>query len=813
MLRNYFKIAWRNLLKNKTFSLINITGLASGLACFILIALYVADELSYDRFNEKANRIYRIHGDIVFGGNKLRLAVTSDPMGATLKKDYPQVEEYVRFYDPMGVKRIKKGNEYIRETNTVYADSTLFNVFTLPAIAGDTKTALNEPNTVVITERIAKKYFGTTDAVGKFIAEGDEAKDLYKVTAVIKDMPHNSHFNFDFIFSMDNVDYQFGNYLSNNHNTYIVLKPGTDYKQFEKNFDQVIDKYVLPQAKQFMNISSMDDFKKAGNSLSYSLMPLTDIHLHSDRTAEMGTNGNIQYVYIFSVIALLVLLLACINFVNLSTARSANRAKEVGIRKVLGTERRFLMSQFLAESVLTVFISAVIALGIVWLAISWFNDLSGKSLSFFELFQLKYIFFLLALPLIVGVVAGSYPAFFLSSFKPIAVLKGKINAGFKRSSARNTMVVAQFFISIFIITGTIIVYRQLNYIQTKKLGYNREQVLIVRGTGALGNNKEAFKDEVSKLSGIKDATYAGYLPVANSARSDNTYSTSPVMDSKNGFNLQTWMADDKYIPFMGMEIVSGRNFSKDFSTDSNAVIVNETSAKLMGYGNDAVGKKLYTMFQDANGMRAVSYNIIGVVKNFHFESLKENVGPLMFRYGKADWAMAFKVNTANIQNLIGNIESKWKSLAPGQPLVYAFMDEWFDDMYRVEQRTGKLGLTFAIIAILIACLGLFGLATFMAEQRIKEIGVRKVLGASVSNITMMLSKDFVKLVIIASLIAFPVAWWAMNKWLQDFAYRISIGWWVFAAAGVLALVIALLTVSSQAVKAALTNPVKSLRTE
>jgi putative ABC transport system permease protein len=812
MFKNYFKIAWRNLVKNKTFSAINIIGLASGLACFILIALYVTDELSYDRFYDKANRIYRINSDMVFGGNKLHMAATSDPMGATLKKDYPQVEAYVRFYDPMGIKRIKKDSEYIRETNTVYADSTLFEVFNLPAIAGNTKTALNEPNTVIITEKIAKKYFGTTEAIGKIIATGEDAKEIFKVTAVIKNMPHNSHFNFDFIFSMDNVDYQWGNYLSNNLQTYILLQPGTNYKAFEKNFDQVINKYVLPQAKQYMNIGSMEEFKKAGNSLGYSLMPLTDIHLHSDRTAEMGTNGNVQYVYIFSVIALLVLLLACINFINLSTARSASRAKEVGIRKVLGTERKSLINQFLAESILTVFIAAVIGVAIVWLTISWFNDLSGKELSFAELFQLKYIFFLLALPLLVGVVAGSYPAFYLSSFKPIAVLKGKVNAGFKRSSSRNIMVVAQFFISIFIITGTLVVYKQLNYIQTKKLGYNRDQVLIVRGTMALQNNKEAFKEEISKLSGVSDATYAGFLPVANSSRTDNSFSTEAVMNVKNGFNMQVWGIDDKYIPFLGMEIAQGRNFSKEFTTDSSGVILNETAAKLTGFDNP-VGKKIYTMFQDENLLQPISYNIIGVVKNFNFESLKENIGPLCFRYEKSDWAVAFKVNTANIQNLIGSIESKWKSMAPGQPFVYSFMNEWFDDMYRVEQRTGKLGLTFAIIAILIACLGLFGLATFMAEQRIKEIGVRKVLGATVTNLTVMLSKDFVKLVLIASVIAFPFAWWIMSKWLQDFAYRINIGWWIFIAAGLIALLIALATVSFQAIKAALANPVKSLRTE
>lgn len=813
MLQNYLKIAWRNLLRSKLFSVINIVGLASGLACFILIALYVMDELSYDRFFRNANRIYRINTDIVFGGNKLHLATASDPLGATLKNDYPQVEEFVRFFDPMGVKRIKKGNEYIRETNTVYADSTLFSVFSLPLIAGDARTALNEPNTVVITEKIAKKYFGTADAVGKTIAEGDEAKDIYKVTAVIKDIPHNTHFNFDFFFSMDNVNYQWGNYLSNNHNTYILLKPGTNYKEFEKNFEQVINKYILPQAKQFMNVNSMDDFKKAGNNLEMSLLPLKDIHLHSNRTAEMGINGSIEYVYIFSVIALLVLVLACINFINLSTARSAGRAKEVGIRKVLGTERKALVSRFLAESVLTVFISGFVSLLIVLAAISWFNDLSGKEFSYSDLLQFKFLFLLPVFLLVVGLAAGSYPAFFLSSFKPIAVLKGKLNTGFKHSSARSSMVVSQFVISVFIITGTMVVYKQLNYIQSKKLGYNRDQVLLVRGTGALQNNKDAFKEEVSKLAGVKDAIYAGFLPVANSSRNDNSYSTSPVMDSKNGFNLQSWVADEKYIPFMEMQMVSGRNFSKDFSTDSNAVIVNETAARLMGFGMNAAGKKIYTMYQDAEGLRPVSFTIIGVVKNFHFESLRENIGPLMLRYGKANWVVACKVSSADVQNVVERIETKWKSMAPGQPFVYAFMDEWFDDMYRVEQRTGKLGLTFAIIAIIIACLGLFGLAAFMAEQRTKEIGVRKVLGATVPDITVMMSKNFLKLILIASAIALPLAWWVMNKWLEDFAYRIQISWWLIMLAGFIALLIALITVISQAIKAALANPVKSLRTE
>jgi len=811
MLKNYLKVAWRNLLKNKTFSLINITGLASGLACFILIALYVADELSYDRFNEKAIRIYRVNSDIVFGGNKLHLAVASDPMGEALKKDYPQVEEYVRFYTSSGSKLIKKGDQFINENDVAHADSTLFNVFTLPVIAGDSKTALNEPNTVVISESAAKKYFGATDVLGKSIETDDNGGTLYKITAVMKDIPHNSHFNFSMIFSMDNVQYQWGQFLSHNHQTYLLLKPGTDYKAFEKNFPQFIDRYVVPQAAQFMEIKSMEEFEKAGNKLEYSLIPLTDIHLHSDRTVEMGVNGNIQYVYIFSVIALVVLILACINFMNLSTARSAARAKEVGIRKVVGSEKRYLVRQFLTESILTTVLSTALAISIAALCMPWFNNLSAKELHISDILQPKYLSVLIALPIVVGLLAGMYPAFVLSSFNPIVVLKGKLSGGLKRSNLRNVLVVGQFTMSIFLIAATIIVFRQLNYIQTKKLGFNKDQMLIVR-TGALDNKRDAFKEEVSKLPGVKASTYAGFLPVSGYSRNDVSFSKSSAMTADNSVNMQVWDISHDYIPVMEMEMVKGRNFSKEFGTDSNATIINETAARLLGWDNP-LGKKLYTFFQDQVGTKLIDREVIGVVKNFHFESMKENIGPLCFRLANNSWTTAFKVNTSDIKQLVSTIESKWKTMAPGKPFSYQFMDEAFDSMYRIEQRTGKLGLTLAIIAIVIACLGLFGLAMYTAEQRVKEIGVRKVLGATITDVVSMLSKDFMLLVLIASALAIPLAWWAMNKWLQDFAFRINIGWWIFVAAGIIALLIALVTVSSQAVKAALANPVKSLRTE
>jgi putative ABC transport system permease protein len=809
MFSNYLKIAWRNLLKNKTFSLINIAGLASGLACFILIVLYIHDELSYDRYHEKADRIYRVHSDIRFGGTDMNLSVTSDPMGATLKKDYPQVEQFARIYANEGAKLFKKENVFITEDRVAYADSTLFDVFTFPAVAGDPKTALNEPNTVVINETTARKYFGSVDAaIGKTMECNDDRSKLYKVTAVIKDIPKNSHFTYDLFLSMDNVGYDFGNFLSHNFHTYIVLQPGTDPKVFAKNFTQVVEKYLLPQARHFMKVESMSDFEKTGNKLAYSIMPITDIHLYSDRLVELGVNGNIQYVYIFGAVALFILLIACINFMNLSTARSASRAKEVGIRKVLGTEKKFLIRQFLTESILTSFIALLLAIGASLLALSWFNNLAGKTFQMKDLLQPGFLLFLAAMPVLVGVVAGSYPAFFLSSFKPIRVLKGKFNTGFSKSNLRSTLVVFQFFTTILLITGTIVIYKQLRYIQTTKIGFNKDQVLIVDNPSMGRSTAESFRTEVAKLNAVKSASFGGFLPVTNSSRNDNTWSTEAVMTEQNGFNMQNWRIDYDYIPTLGMEIVKGRNFSSQYGSDSTGLIINESTAALLGSG-DPIGKKLYT----SDGQNSIVYTVIGVVRNFNYESLRKNVGPLCFRLGNNRWVTAFRVETKDMKSLLAQVESTFKKMAPGMPFSYNFLDESFDRMYRDEQRIGRVAFSFSFLAILIACLGLFGLATYMAEQRTKEIGVRKVLGASVSSIVQMLSKDFVKLVLLACLFAIPLAWWAMREWLQSFAYRVSIGWWVFAAAAGIALIITILTVSSQAIKAALTNPVKSLRTE
>jgi putative ABC transport system permease protein len=553
----------------------------------------------------------------------------------------------------------------------------------------------------------------------------------------------------------------------------------------------------------------MEEFEKAGNKLEYSLMPLTDIHLRSDRFPELSVNGNIQYVYVFSAVAFIVLLIACINFMNLSTARSANRAKEVGIRKVLGTERKTLVYQFLIESLVTVLIALFLAVCIAFLVLPLFNDVAAKSLSIKELMGIRILPFLIVLPFIVGLLAGTYPALFLSGFKPIAVLKGSASTGFKKSSLRSALVVFQFATSIVLIIGTIIVYRQLSYIQNKRLGFNKEQVLIINGTGALGNNVRSFKNEVLNMQGVISGTISGFLPVSNSSRNDNSVSKTPVIDSKNGINMQRWAIDYDYLNTLGMHIVQGRNFSPGYGSDSSAIIINETAAKLLAF-DKPVGKKIY-IYNDEN--KPLAFEIIGVVQNFNFESLRQSIGPLYMVLGNSPWLTSFKVQTANISALVSQVQSKWKSMAPGMPFSYRFLDDSFDEMYRGEQRVAKVAITFAILAIVIACLGLFGLVTYAAEQRIKEIGIRKVLGASIGNIVGLLSKDFLLLVALSACIAFPLAWWAMHNWLEDFAFRTNISWWVFMVAAAIALLIALVTISFQAIKAAMANPVKNLRTE
>lgn len=540
-------------------------------------------------------------------------------------------------------------------------------------------------------------------------------------------------------------------------------------------------------------------------------MPIKDIHLHSGRRAELSINSDIQYVYIFMAVAIFILLIACINFMNLSTARSANRAKEVGIRKVLGTTYQTLIRQFLTESTLLSFFSLVIAIAIAVFALPLFNSIAGKQISASQFFQPLFVVVLISIPFVIGLLAGIYPAFYLSSFKPITVLKGKLSGGSKKSNLRSVLVILQFSMAILLIVGTIVVYRQLGYIQQKKLGFVKDQVVVIHNTQVLGEGTKAFKNELLSIPGVKMVTDGGYLPVDNSSRNDNTFSKEAVMDMKNGFNMQVWNIDENYIPVLGMELKQGRNFSREFQSDSMALLINETTAQMLGY-EDPIGKKIYKSNSNV-GSELLAFTIIGVVKNFHFESLKQQIGPLCMRLGRADYTIAMKVDAARIPTMVKEIEKKFDAQAAGFPFQYSFLDASFNEMYKAEEKAGKLAFSFAVLAILIACLGLFGLAAFMAEQRTKEIGVRKVLGASVNQIMVLLSKDFLKLVAISACLAFPISWLVMNKWLQDFAFRIDIGWWVFIVAGLMAALIALFTVGFQALRAALNNPTQSLRSE
>ncbi len=807
MFRNYLKTAFRGLSKNKTFAILNIAGLSIGVACSLLIALYVLDELSYDRFNARANDIYRIDEQLKYGDFNYNGAEVPAIMGPVFAKDFMQIEHYTRLKANSGV-IVKRGNENIREDQAAYADSSLFDVFTLHMIAGDRKAALKEPHSLVVTASTAKKYFGSVDIIGKALLLNGNTN--YKITGVIEDIPAQSHFNFGLFMPISELDESRNDsWINYNFQTYLLLKPGTDFQAFEKELNETMQRYQSQQFKSILNISE-DDFKKAGNYIKCSLMPLMDIHLHSNLAYEFEVNGSIQYVYIFSAIAIFILLLACINFMNLSTARSANRAKEVGVRKVLGGLKNNLITQFLAESLVACFLSFVIAIVMVAFLLPYFNQLAGKQIQVSMLFSPGIVGGILLLLVFVSLISGSYPAFFLSSFQPIKVLKGSLSTGFKGSALRNTLVVVQFTISVILMIGTLVIYNQLLYIRNKDLGFTKEEVLMLQNTAALNGHTKAFEDELLGMPGVKNVTSSGFLPVSGN-RTDNGFVTTPHFDGKNFTLMQSWRVDDRYLPTFQIQLKSGRNFSAQYLTDSNAVIINETAAKLFGKV-DPVNKKLYQI-ADLSAGRLIEYDIIGVIKDFNFNSLHEQVAPLVLNLQQDNQGMAVRFSSSDIPGLLSEIKATWKTMAPTQPFSYSFMDEEFSKLYSVDQRREKIFFLFSILAIVIACLGLFGLVTFAAEQRIKEIGIRKVLGAATKDIFIMLSKDFARLILVSICIASPIAWWAMSKWLQDFAYRINIGWWMFAAVGAICLLIALVTISFQAIKAALANPVKSLRSE
>ena len=786
------KVASRNLVKNKGFTTLNIAGLALGLATCMLIMFYVIDELSYDRYHTKSDRIFRINTEIKFGGTSTSFAIAAPPMADALIKTFPEAEKAVRLIPNFNT-RFAKGNEVVQEERVLFSDSTLFDVFTLPVIHGDPTSALASPNSVVVTESMAKKYFNRVDVVGETMLEVNDSM-LYKITGVIRDMPLQSHFAADFFLSMH--AHRAANDVSFNRftfNTYVLLKPGADEKALEEKFPD----FLRTHLNSSMNV---DEFEKSGNYIRINLIPLTAIHLQSNRQRELGVNGSMEYIYMFSIIAMLILVLACINFMNLSTSRSAERAREVGIRKVMGSLRKQLVVQFLSESMLVTFGSAVMAMILAWVLLPYFNEIAGKGLTITWENAADLVSALFIITFLVGILAGSYPAFFLSSFQPVQVLKGKRATGFRGSRLRNILVVFQFSISTFLIIGTLVIYNQLDYIRNKDLGFNRQQVLIIKNANAL-DNPQILKDEVKQLPGVLHASLSGYLPTGG-ARWQNNISVG----QERGLLTEFWLADADYVTTMGMTLLKGRNFSENIASDSLAMIINETAAKMLGYTIDPLEKPVH-----ANN---VNYHIIGVIKDFNFNSLRDNITPLVFVMGSDMRAsLAVRIEGRDAKSLLEQVKLKWKILAPNRELDYSFMDKDFEALYNTEQGMQKLFWIFTSLAIAIASLGLFGLSAYAAEQRNREISIRKVLGASVTNLLTMLSGDFMKLVVVSILIAVPSAWIIMQRWIQTYAYRDTIPWWSFVIAACGTILIALITISFQSVRAALVNPAENLRSE
>ena len=811
MLQTHIKIAIRSLIHNKGYSAITIFGLSIGLAVSLLCFLYVKDELSYDKFNDKSERIYRINSDITYSGKSMQGASAPTPMAQTLKKDFPEVEESTRL-GKYGSQLVKSDRAFAREQNIIYADSTVFEVFTLPFITGNPKKSLTEPGSVVVTRQMALKYFGTADALNRtLVFDNGETR---RVTGVMQDMPHQSHFSADFLLPVyetkDAKANKWGNHI---FNTYVILKSGTDPKSVEAKFERVIQTYMDPALRQYFQ-TTLAETRKAGNNFSYSLIPLPDIHLYSNREGELSPNGSIQYFYIFLIIGLFILLIAVFNFVNLTTARSSKRAREVGVRKVMGSNRSVLVFQFLSESMLTTFLALLTGIVLLYTLLPAFNALAARELSFSDAINPQTILTVLAGTVVVGLLAGIYPAFYLSSFQPANALKGGLKVFNNREGLRSYLVVFQFAMSVLLIIGTLLINQQLSYIRTKRVGFDKEQVLVVKTGQSTASDLMVFKNEVLQNPSVKAGTVSGFLPVI-SQRWNDMWFPKEQTDGKFAVNMQEWMVDADYIKTLNLELLEGRNFTAGSTADMDGVIINESAAKRFGYENP-VGKTIHKTGDE-------KVTIIGVVKDFHYESLRTKIEPLGLFVSSAALgssvekaalgAVSFKLDTKDIAASLNSIGKVWKKTAAGKPFEYSFLSEDFDAMYRAEQRVENLFSAFASIAILIACLGLFGLSAFSAEQRTKEIGVRKVLGASVASITTLLSKDFLKPVLLAIGIASPVGWYAMDFWLRDFAYKVEIQWWVFVLAGFITIVIALLTVSFQSIKAALMNPVRSLKSE
>jgi putative ABC transport system permease protein len=796
MFWNYIKIAWRNLMRNKMYAAITIGGLTIGLAAFWLIALYVADELSYDRYHTKKDRIFRVAQHTRWDGGNISQASTSAPFAGALQKEYPEIEEATRLLTE-GDGIVTYNQKSLHVGDIFFADSNIFNVFSWPMLHGDPKTALQVPQAIVLTESLATKIFGdASQALNKTIYFDSNYPNL--VTGVIKDIPENSHFRFSALRSMPGYTAGWQNF---NVYTYLLLKEGTDYKKLEKKLPQFA-------AKTIMAIMRVNDYRM-------ELQPLTSIHLNSHLEVEISANSSMSRLYIFMAIAALVLIIAMINYMNLATARASVRIREVGVRKVIGSGRRHLVGMFITEAIVMTCLAAAAAFFIVSALLPFFNSLSAKNLSVWRFGSLTTLSALSGFVLLTGIISGSYPALFLSRFKTIPALKGQLGNLATSILFRKSLVVFQFVVTVVMIAGSFIIYRQLQYTRQKDLGFNKDQVLTFHiHDRQVRTQVAAIKTQLLQNPLIQGAAVAGN-PIGNNdlgahgfhfQKNDGSFTSHTNM-------AQELVVDADYIPTMDMKIVAGRNFSVEGQADKyTAAIVNETLVKELGW-KDPVGKRLSFKYgQNETAERIV----IGVIKDFHTYSLQHKVEPIVLMMppvASMEDNLYVKINTAKTPEALAFIEKTYKQFDKSNPIEFHFLDQNFARQYEAESKQEQLSLTFTVLAIFIACLGLFGLAAFTAQQRVKEIGIRKVLGASVSSIALMLSKDFVKLVLIAICIAAPIAWYAMNRWLEGFAYRVDVDLWLIGAAALAAMIIAIITVSIQAIRAGLANPVKSLKTE
>lgn len=809
MLLNFLTVAWRSLVKQKIYSIIKIVGFAIGVAACMIIGLFISQELDYDNYYTAGDRIFRILRVATFRDETGTGVHFPAPYANALRESYPEFEEVGRYsmteFFGAGSNEVRRTDylETTHEEGFIYMDQSMINILEVDFVSGNRGRALTEPHSMLITKSKAEKFFPNEDPLGKiFILNNDENRQ-YAITGVIKDPPVTSHLQYNFILTLSGAEFYEGeqtNWQNSNYPTYVRVRPGTDIPAVEDKLRAMVKTYFLPFE---LEAGGDRESVKWLESMTFRLQPVNEIYLNQEGIKDGLGHGDIRYTWLFGAVAFFILIIAVVNFINLSTAKSANRAKEIGLRKVAGSMRNSLVKQFLIESSLFSFLSFGLGMLIAWMLLPYFSVLVAKKIHFpwtdWRLFPVAAV-----AAISVGMLAGIYPAFYLSSFKPVQVLKGNLSRGTRRSATRSGLVVFQFTVSIILISATFIIDRQMDFVLTRKLGFEKEKVLLILGAHTLGDRIDTFKKELQSLSEVKNVTITGYVPVEGTKRNGNAFFNEGRKELDPPVGAQRWTVDHDYVKTMGLRLIEGRDFSEEIRSDSQAVIVNRVMANALNL-TQPVGKRIYNGYS--------TWTIIGVVEDFHFTTMKQRIEPLCLVIGDSREIISVKANSDDAQQLIKAVSAKWKAFSPNQPIRYTFLDQSYEHMYDDVKRMGQIFKSFAFLAVVIACLGLFALSSFMAEQRSKEISIRLVLGASVNSILALLSSNFLKLVLLSLIIATPVSSYLMREWLNEFAYKADIGWEVFALTALVSLTIAAVTVSYQSLRAATVNPADNLRSE